>query len=120
MDFACYSGKVDRFFVPIDKILKPVLLECVTPVTCYWTLSLIVRGESEMVLVFKVKLYFFSNRFHSKGLFYLVLERLLLCFWKARRVVNSHLNKAFAVLVFSLLTNEESLNLLLLELTTTS
>lgn len=47
------SGKVIRCFVPIDKILKPVLLECVTPVTCYWTLSLIVREESEMVLVFK-------------------------------------------------------------------
>ncbi|KAJ1403846.1 GPI-GlcNAc transferase complex, PIG-H component, conserved domain [Sesbania bispinosa] len=47
------SGKVIRCFVPIDKILKPVLLECVTPVTCYWTLSLIVRGESELVLVFK-------------------------------------------------------------------
>ncbi|CAJ2657121.1 unnamed protein product, partial [Trifolium pratense] len=47
------SGKVIRCFVPIDKILKPVLLECVTPVTCYWTLSLIVRDESEMVLVFK-------------------------------------------------------------------
>ncbi|XP_061346122.1 uncharacterized protein LOC133291804 isoform X2 [Gastrolobium bilobum] len=47
------SGKVTRYFVPIDKILKPVLLECVTPVTCYWTLSLIIRGESEMVLVFK-------------------------------------------------------------------
>ncbi|WJX17734.1 hypothetical protein P8452_07611 [Trifolium repens] len=47
------SGKVVRCFVPIDKILKPVLLECVTPVTCYWTLSLIVRDESEMVLVFR-------------------------------------------------------------------
>ncbi|KAL2348698.1 hypothetical protein Fmac_002698 [Flemingia macrophylla] len=47
------SGKVIRCFVPIDKILKPVLVECVTPVTCYWTLSLIIRGESEMVLVFK-------------------------------------------------------------------
>ncbi|XP_014520393.1 uncharacterized protein LOC106777333 [Vigna radiata var. radiata] len=47
------SGKVIRYFVPIDKILKPVLIECVTPVTCYWTLSLIIRGESEMVLVFK-------------------------------------------------------------------
>ncbi|CAL0311692.1 unnamed protein product [Lupinus luteus] len=46
------SGKVIRRFVPIDKILKPVLVECVTAVTCYWTLSLIVRGESEMVLVF--------------------------------------------------------------------
>ncbi|XP_058761016.1 uncharacterized protein LOC131634372 isoform X2 [Vicia villosa] len=47
------SGEFIRSFVPIDKILKPVLLECVTPVTCYWTLSLIVREESEMVLVFK-------------------------------------------------------------------
>lgn len=47
------SGKVIRCFVPIDKILKPVLIECVTPVTCYWTLLLIIRGESEMVLVFK-------------------------------------------------------------------
>ncbi|KAF7829058.1 uncharacterized protein G2W53_020222 [Senna tora] len=49
------SGKVIRCFVPIDKILKPVLLECVTPVTCYWTLSLIVRGESELVLIFKCR-----------------------------------------------------------------
>ncbi|KAK7309412.1 hypothetical protein RJT34_06118 [Clitoria ternatea] len=47
------SGKVNRCFVPVDKILKPVLLECVTPVTCYWTLSLIIREESELVLVFK-------------------------------------------------------------------
>ncbi|RHN40570.1 putative GPI-GlcNAc transferase complex, PIG-H component domain-containing protein [Medicago truncatula] len=47
------SGEVIRSFVPVDKILKPVLLECVTPVTCYWTLSLIVCDESEMVLVFK-------------------------------------------------------------------
>ncbi|XP_057444887.1 uncharacterized protein LOC130737136 [Lotus japonicus] len=47
------SGKVTWCFVPIDKILKLVLVECVTPVTCYWTLSLIVRGESEVVLVFK-------------------------------------------------------------------
>ncbi|KAI4327843.1 hypothetical protein L6164_020259 [Bauhinia variegata] len=47
------SGKVNRCFVPIDKILEPVLLECVTPVTCYWTLSLIIRGESELLLVFK-------------------------------------------------------------------
>ncbi|KAM1836249.1 hypothetical protein ACFX14_018200 [Malus domestica] len=47
------SGKVIRRFVPMDKILKPVLLECVTPVTCYWSLSLIVHGEAELVLVFK-------------------------------------------------------------------
>ncbi|XLR44300.1 hypothetical protein S83_028960, partial [Arachis hypogaea] len=42
-----------RCFVPIDKILKTVLVECVTPVTCYWTLSLMIRGKTEMVLVFK-------------------------------------------------------------------
>ncbi|XP_050379701.1 uncharacterized protein LOC126797054 [Argentina anserina] len=47
------SGKVTRRFVPIDKILKPVLLECVTPVTCYWSLSFIVNGEVDLVLVFK-------------------------------------------------------------------
>lgn len=47
------SGKIIRRFVPIDKILKPALLECVTPVTCYWSLSLIVREEAELMLVFK-------------------------------------------------------------------
>ncbi|XP_038876673.1 uncharacterized protein LOC120069067 [Benincasa hispida] len=47
------SGKVIRRFVPVDKILKPVLLECLTPVTCYWSLSLILQGEDELLLVFK-------------------------------------------------------------------
>ncbi|KAL4645723.1 hypothetical protein ACB092_02G255200 [Castanea dentata] len=47
------SGKIIRRFVPIDKILKPVLLECVTPVTCYWSLSLIIQEEAELMLVFK-------------------------------------------------------------------
>ncbi|XP_057766171.1 uncharacterized protein LOC130986710 [Salvia miltiorrhiza] len=47
------SGKTVHQFVPIDKILKPVLNECVTPVTCYWSLSLIIRGENELLLVFK-------------------------------------------------------------------
>ncbi|KAM1587635.1 hypothetical protein ACFX1X_027103 [Malus domestica] len=47
------SGKIIRRFVPMDKILKPVVLECVTPVTCYWSLSFIVHGEAELVLVFK-------------------------------------------------------------------
>ncbi|GKV21893.1 hypothetical protein SLEP1_g31824 [Rubroshorea leprosula] len=47
------SGRIVRSFVPVGKILKPVLLECVTPVTCYWSLSLIVRGEEELMLVFK-------------------------------------------------------------------
>ncbi|KAK4397824.1 hypothetical protein Sango_1257900 [Sesamum angolense] len=47
------SGRTVRHFVPIGKILKPVLNECVTPVTCYWSLSLILRGEEELLLVFK-------------------------------------------------------------------
>ncbi|CAK7353724.1 unnamed protein product [Dovyalis caffra] len=47
------SGRIVRRFVPIGKILKPVLLECVTPVTCYWSLSLLLRGEAELMLVFK-------------------------------------------------------------------
>ncbi|XP_058187208.1 uncharacterized protein LOC131304112 isoform X3 [Rhododendron vialii] len=46
-------GRTIHRFIPIDKILKPVLSECVTPVTCYWSLSLIVREEEELVLVFK-------------------------------------------------------------------
>ncbi|KDP33584.1 hypothetical protein JCGZ_07155 [Jatropha curcas] len=47
------SGRIVRHFVPIGKILKPVLLECVTPITCYWSLSLILHGEGELMLVFK-------------------------------------------------------------------
>ncbi|KAG6701668.1 hypothetical protein I3843_08G171300 [Carya illinoinensis] len=47
------GSKIVRRFVPIDKILKPVLSECVTPVTCYWSLSFIIRGEAELMLVFK-------------------------------------------------------------------
>ncbi|MBA0643202.1 hypothetical protein Goklo_027513 [Gossypium klotzschianum] len=47
------SGRIIRRFIPAGEILKPVLLECVTPVTCYWSLSLLVRGKEELVLVFK-------------------------------------------------------------------
>lgn len=47
------SGRTVRHFVPINKILKPVLVECVTPSSCYWSLSLIVRGEEELLPVFK-------------------------------------------------------------------
>ncbi|KAJ8629300.1 hypothetical protein MRB53_022623 [Persea americana] len=47
------SGMVIRRFVPIGKILKPVINECVTPVTCYWSLALIARDEAELILVFK-------------------------------------------------------------------
>ncbi|KQK02849.1 uncharacterized protein LOC100834107 [Brachypodium distachyon] len=48
-----WSGRVHRQFVPIGKILKPVLNECVTPVTCYWSLALLVRNEDKITLVFK-------------------------------------------------------------------
>ncbi|KAL9241516.1 hypothetical protein vseg_015622 [Gypsophila vaccaria] len=47
------SGRAARRFVPIDNILKPVLNECVTPVTCYWSLALILRDEEKLTLVFK-------------------------------------------------------------------
>ncbi|XVF18151.1 hypothetical protein REPUB_Repub10bG0187500 [Reevesia pubescens] len=47
------SGRIIRRFIPAGEILKPVLLECVTPVTCYWSLSLLVRGKEELMLVFK-------------------------------------------------------------------
>ncbi|KAG9451695.1 hypothetical protein H6P81_004599 [Aristolochia fimbriata] len=47
------SGNTERRFVPIGKILKPLLNECVTPVTCYWSLALLVRGEPELMLVFQ-------------------------------------------------------------------
>lgn len=47
------SGRIIRRFIPAAEILKPVLLECVTPVTCYWSLSLLVRGKEELMLVFK-------------------------------------------------------------------
>ncbi|KZV25958.1 putative dimethyladenosine transferase [Dorcoceras hygrometricum] len=51
--FVQISGRTVRHFVPISKILKPVLVECVTPFSCYWSLSLIVRGEEELLPVFK-------------------------------------------------------------------
>lgn len=47
------SGRITRQFVPVSKILKPVLQECVTPVTCYWSLSLVLREEEELTPVFK-------------------------------------------------------------------
>ncbi|KAF9681243.1 hypothetical protein SADUNF_Sadunf06G0205300 [Salix dunnii] len=47
------SGRIVHRFIPIGKILKPVLLECVSPVTCYWSLSLLLHGEAELTLVFK-------------------------------------------------------------------
>ena len=56
------SGRVDRRFVPIGKILKPLINECVTPVTCYWSLALLLRDEEELLLVFQVKLVLFFSR----------------------------------------------------------
>lgn len=47
------SGKTVSRFIPIGKILKPVLVECVTPVTCYWSLSLFLRDKEQLTLVFK-------------------------------------------------------------------
>ncbi|XP_047307182.1 uncharacterized protein LOC124910560 [Impatiens glandulifera] len=47
-------GRTNRRFIPMHKILKPVLAECLTPMTCYWTLSLLMHGrEEELILVFK-------------------------------------------------------------------
>ncbi|XP_047096230.1 uncharacterized protein LOC124708592 isoform X1 [Lolium rigidum] len=48
-----WSGAVDRRFIPIGKIMKPLLNECVTPVTCYWSLVLLLRDEEELKLVFQ-------------------------------------------------------------------
>ncbi|XVF62307.1 hypothetical protein PTKIN_Ptkin08bG0206800 [Pterospermum kingtungense] len=47
------SGRITRRFIPAGDILRPVLLECVTPITCYWSLSLFGRGKEELMLVFK-------------------------------------------------------------------
>jgi phosphatidylinositol N-acetylglucosaminyltransferase subunit H len=55
------SGRVDRHFVPIGKILKPLLNECVTPVTCYWSLALLLRDEEELKLVFQVKITCYAS-----------------------------------------------------------
>lgn len=48
-----WSGRVHRKFVPIGKILRPVLNEHVTPISCYWSLALLLREEYELMLVFK-------------------------------------------------------------------
>ncbi|KAH0465350.1 hypothetical protein IEQ34_005453 [Dendrobium chrysotoxum] len=49
----CNSGQIARRFVPGGKILRPVLNECVTPLTCYWSLALILHGEDQLMLVFQ-------------------------------------------------------------------
>ncbi|XP_074568090.1 uncharacterized protein LOC141824663 [Curcuma longa] len=48
-----WSGRIIRRFVPISKILSSMLNECVTPVTCYWSLALLLRDEGELMLVFQ-------------------------------------------------------------------
>ncbi|KAG2586808.1 uncharacterized protein LOC120676870 [Panicum virgatum] len=48
-----WSGRVHRKFVPTGKILRPVLSECVTPFTFYWSLALLLRDEYGLMLVFK-------------------------------------------------------------------
>ncbi|KAJ4789304.1 phosphatidylinositolglycan-like protein [Rhynchospora pubera] len=46
-------GRIDRKFIQMGKILKPVLNECVTPVTCYWSLVLVLRDDDQLALVFQ-------------------------------------------------------------------
>uniref|UniRef100_A0A1D1Z383 Phosphatidylinositol N-acetylglucosaminyltransferase subunit H n=2 Tax=Anthurium amnicola TaxID=1678845 RepID=A0A1D1Z383_9ARAE len=48
-----WSGRATRHFVSTGRILKPVLNEVVTPLTCYWSLALILRGEDKLLLVFQ-------------------------------------------------------------------
>nr|XP_051223031.1 uncharacterized protein LOC127341268 [Lolium perenne] len=48
-----WSGRVHRQFVPVSKLLKSLLNECVTPVTCYWSLAVLLCDEDELMLVFK-------------------------------------------------------------------
>lgn len=52
-----FSGRVYHHFLPIGKILKPLLIKCVTPVTCYWSLVVLLRDEEEVKLVFHIKIY---------------------------------------------------------------
>ncbi|XP_078151210.1 uncharacterized protein LOC144546537 [Carex rostrata] len=48
-----WSGRIDRKFIPMGKIIKPVLNECVTPITCYWSLALILHDEDQLTLIFQ-------------------------------------------------------------------
>ncbi|CAM6085839.1 unnamed protein product [Calypogeia fissa] len=48
-----YSSKrVHRRFVPLEKIVAPVINEAVSPVTCYFYLALLLRGEDNLELTF--------------------------------------------------------------------
>ncbi|CAN1127381.1 hypothetical protein LINPERPRIM_LOCUS29595 [Linum perenne] len=59
----------------VSKILKPVLLQRVTPVTCYWILCLILRVEEELTLIFK------ACQFFSFDVFNIFSNNLELAFW---------------------------------------
>lgn len=93
MKLIFYSGRVHRKFVPTGKILRPVLNECVTPVTCYWSLALLLRDDYGLMLVFKVNGPAFSKfsgaRYGVNGLKELILQNLnppakmLIPIWKA-------------------------------------
>ncbi|CAL4895515.1 unnamed protein product [Urochloa decumbens] len=49
-DYASFWGSARD---PFLEILKPLINECVTPVTCYWSLALLLRDEEELLLVFQ-------------------------------------------------------------------
>lgn len=37
------------------EVLRPVISECATPVTCYWSLALLLHDEDQLILVFQVR-----------------------------------------------------------------
>ncbi|XP_024365709.1 uncharacterized protein [Physcomitrium patens] len=46
------SKNVKRRFVPLHRILRPVINEAVTPTTCYTYLALLLRDDSRLTLTF--------------------------------------------------------------------
>jgi phosphatidylinositol glycan class H protein len=46
------NRKVHRRFIPLQKIVAPVINEAISPVTCYFYLALLLRGEDNLVLIF--------------------------------------------------------------------
>lgn len=53
LETSYYSGKVQRQFVPLKRILAAVINEAVTPTSCYYYLALLLRDDSKLVLAFK-------------------------------------------------------------------
>ena len=74
MKLIYHSGRVHRKFVPTGKILRPVLSECATPFTLYWSLALLLRDKYGLMLVFKVDVACFKQ----------VLKRTLWRQWSER------------------------------------